>query len=92
MPPPFTQASAQLWPASLAPSALVLLYLFIFLVIVLLGPHPRHMEVPRLDVESELQLPAYITATATRDLSRICDLCCGSGQHQILNPLSEARD
>ena len=27
-----------------------------------LGPHPRHMEVPRLGVESELQLPAYNTA------------------------------
>ena len=28
-----------------------------------------HMEVPRLGVESELQPPAYTTATATRDLS-----------------------
>ena len=27
-----------------------------------LGLHPRHMEVPRLRVKSELQLPAYITA------------------------------
>ena len=32
-----------------------------------LGPHPQHMEVPRLDVESELQLPVYVTATATLD-------------------------
>ena len=31
------------------------------------------MEVPRLGVESELQLLAYTTATATRDLSLICD-------------------
>ena len=31
------------------------------------------MEVPRLGVESELQLPAYTTATATQDLSRACD-------------------
>ena len=30
-------------------------------------PHPRHMEVPRLGVESELQLPVYTTATATPD-------------------------
>ena len=30
-----------------------------------LGPHPRHMEVPRLRVESELQLLAYTTVTAT---------------------------
>ena len=29
--------------------------------------HLWHMEVPRLGVESELQLPAYTTATATRD-------------------------
>ena len=28
------------------------------------GPHPHHMEVPRLGVESELQLPAYTTATS----------------------------
>ena len=26
------------------------------------GPHLHHVEVPRLVVESELQLPAYITA------------------------------
>ena len=50
------------------------------------------MEVPRLGVESGLQLPAYTTATAKQDLSRICNLHCRSGQHQILNPLSEARD
>ena len=30
------------------------------------------MEVPRLGVESELQLPVYTTATATKDPSRIC--------------------
>ena len=27
----------------------------------------RHMEMPRLGVESELQLPVYATATATQD-------------------------
>ena len=32
------------------------------------------MEVPRLRVESELQLPAYAPATATQDRSRICNL------------------
>ena len=52
----------------------------------------RHMEVPRLGVKSELQLPAYTTATATRDPSRICNLHHNSWQHQIFNPLSEARD
>ena len=55
-----------------------------------LGPHPWHMEVPRLRVESELQLLAY--ATATSDPSRICSLHHSSWQIQILNPLMEARD
>ena len=44
-------------------------FIFIFL-----GPNPRHMEVPRLGVESELQLLAYTTATATPDLSHVCDI------------------
>ena len=39
-----------------------------------LGQHLRHMEVPRLGVESELQLPTYATVTATQDLSCICGL------------------
>ena len=42
------------------------------------------MEVPRLGVESELQLLAYTTAMP--DPSHICNL------HQILNPLRDARD
>ena len=42
--------------------------------------------------ESELQLLAYATATATTDPSRICDLHHSSRQCQILNSLSEARD
>ena len=50
------------------------------------------MEVPRRGVVLELQLPAYTTATATRDPSHFCDLCSNSQQFQILNPLSEARD
>ena len=32
------------------------------------------MEVPRLEVESELQLPAYTTATAMQDPSLNCNL------------------
>ena len=46
----------------------------------------------RLQGESELQLPAYATATATRDPSHLCDLHHSSRQHQTLNPLSEAKD
>ena len=50
------------------------------------------MEVPRLEVELELQLSAYTTATATGDPSHVCDLHHSSQQCQILNPLGEARD
>ena len=50
------------------------------------------MEVSRLRVELELQLPAYVTAMATPDLSCFCDLCHSLQQCQIFNPLSEARN
>ena len=50
------------------------------------------MKVPRLGVQSELQLPAYSRATAKPYQSRICDLHRSSWQSQIFNPLSEARD
>ena len=51
------------------------------------------MEVPRLGVKSELQVPAYATATAILDLSRVCNLHHSSWQGWwILNPLSEAKD
>ena len=62
-------------------------HLFVFL-----GPHLQHMEVPSLEIELELQLPAYTTATAMPDPSHVCDLHHSSWQHRILNPLSEARD
>ena len=52
---------------------------------------PTAYEVPRLGIELELQLPAYTTATATRDPSHICDLHHSSQQLWILNPLSGAR-
>ena len=57
-----------------------------------LGLHPRHMEVPRLGVEPELQLLASATVTATQDLSHVCDLQHSSWQCRIVNPLSETRD
>ena len=65
---------------------------FLFFVFCSLGPRLRHMEVPRLGVESELQPVAYATATATRDLSHVCDLHHSSQQRRILNPLSDVRD
>ena len=44
------------------------------------------MEVPRLGVESEVQLPAY-----TQGLSRFCDQHHCSQQRRIPNPQSKAR-
>ena len=38
-----------------------ILNLIIIIIFSFLGPHPKHMDIPRL----ELQLPAYTTATAT---------------------------
>ena len=63
-----------------------------FLFFGFLGPPLRHMEVPRLEVESDLQLPAYTTATAMPDVSPVFDRHYSSRQHRILNPPSEARD
>ena len=55
-----------------------------------LGPYWRHMEVPRLGVETELL--AYATPTATQDLSHICNLNHSSWQCQIPDPMNKARD
>ena len=63
-----------------------------FLLCVCSGLYPWHMEVPRLGVELELQLPAYATATTIPDLSHFRDLHPSLQQGQILSPLSEARD
>ena len=60
---------------------------FFFFCFCFLGPCLWHMEVPRLGVKREL---AY--ATATRNQYPIYDLHHSPWQHQILNPLSEARD
>ena len=38
------------------------------------GSDMWHMGVPRQGVELELQLPAYTTATAIRDLSCVCNM------------------
>ena len=52
------------------------LLVFFFFLNLFLGLHMWHVEVPRLGVQLELQLPAYTTATAM----------------PAPNPLSEARD
>ena len=51
-----------------------------------------YIEVSRLGVKSDLQLPATATARATQDPSHVCSLHHSSQQRQILNPLSKARD
>ena len=71
-------------PRSLLPSCELFIFFFF------LGPQLQHMEVPRLGVESELQLLAH--TTATWDPSRICNLHHSSQQCQIPDPLSRARD
>ena len=50
------------------------------------------MEVPRLGVESVLQLPAYTAVTEVPDLSFVCDLYHSLQQPQILNPVSKTRN
>ena len=51
-----------------------------------------HMEVPRLGVELEVQLPAYAPAMTMQDPSHACDLHHSSQQCLVPDPLSEARD
>ena len=58
--------------------------------LVLFGDRVPNPEVLRLEVKSELQLPA--TATATQHLNRVCEVPYSSWQRRILNPLSEAGD
>ena len=55
-------------------SLLLVIFFLSFLFFSFLGLHVQHREVPSLGVKSELQLPAYTTAIALLDLSRICDL------------------
>ena len=69
-----------------------LFFILFFYFLSFLGPHLWYMEVPGLRIKLELQMQAYTTATATQDPSCACDLHQSSRQHQILNPLSKARD
>ena len=59
-----------------------------------LGLHLQNMDVPRLGIRLELQLPAYTTAIVIPGPRCICDLNlhCSSWQCQILKLLSKARD
>ena len=44
-----------------------------------------------IGVELELQLPAYTTATATRDLSHICGLQCPPAAMQDPLPIEQGQ-
>ena len=81
-------------PALVLPRIRTLFELFVclFFVSAFQGQHLWHMEVPRIRVESELQLPAYPIATAMPNIGRICNLYHISLQCWIFNPLSKARD
>ena len=54
-------------------------FLFVFL-----GLHPQHMEVPRLGVKLELELPAYTTATASPDPSLVYSYTTAHGNTRSL--------
>ena len=69
-----------------------LLLLLLLLLFYFLRLQVWHIEVPRLGVESELQPPAYNTATATPGLSYVWDLHHSSWHWQIINTLNETRD
>ena len=49
-----------------------------------LGPHPQHMEVPRLGMEAELQLPAYTIATAMPEPSQSATYTTSHGNTRSL--------
>ena len=66
--------------------------IFFFFFLPFLGPLPQYMEDPWSRVELELKPLAYARATATQDLSRVCNLHHSSRQRRILNPLNKARD
>ena len=67
-------------------------YFLLFVCFCFFSAALKHMEVPRLGVEMELQLPAYATAIAiaTQDPSCICDLCTAHAMLDI-NPLRESQ-
>ena len=69
-----------------------LIFLFFFFFFFCFSVAPAAYPSPMLGVKSGLQLLACATATATPDLSHICDLHHSSQQHWIINPLREARD
>ena len=86
------QHGFELWIHCMSLNLLIYGLLFPFFFFFFLEPFSWHLEVPRLGVKSELQLPDYARATAMLDPSYIFELHCSLWQCWILNPLSEARD
>ena len=64
-------------------------FYFYFLIFAFLRPHPRHMDIPRLGVQSELQLSACTTAMGSEPCLRPTPQLTAT---QDPRPLSEARD
>ena len=62
----------------------------LFFFPVFLGLYPWHMRFP-YEVELELQLPAYDTATAPWNPNHVFDIYHSSWLHWILNPLRDQR-
>ena len=69
-----------------------LIFSFLSFFFLLFRAAPVAYSSSRTGVKLALQLPAYTTATATRDLSCICDPHYSSRECRILNPLSKARE
>ena len=70
----------------------VFLFVCLFWFVLLLRARPAAYGIPRQGVWFDLQLPAYIRATATRDPTCVWDPYHSSWQCQILNWLRKARD
>ena len=60
-----------------------------FFFLIFLGLHLQHTEVPRLGAESELQMPAYATATGMPDLSHVCNPDLIEGRTCVLMDTSQ---
>ena len=67
-------------------------FFFSFPFLHFLGLLPRAYGGSQARGRIRAESPAYTRATATKDLSHICNLHHSSQQHQLLNLLSKARD
>ena len=65
---------------------------FCFVLLCFLGPHPQHMEVPRLVVKSELQLPLMPQPQQQKIWAISVTYTTAHGNAGFFNPLSKAGD